>query len=318
MALRESLRGIALYTALLALAVALSRVVAGVNVVANAAVAIITYLVGFAIMSLVGSFHTTASLADAARAKAEHTRKTQELEEARALQLSMLPATAPDVPGFVLAFGMRTATEVGGDYYDWRIGADGELKLAVGDATGHGVRAGLVVVSAKTLFQTGGAGGALDVEMRRVSDGVRSLHLPRMNMALALATLAPGRARISAGGMPPVLHYRVADGSVFEIPMHAPPRVSSRAPPIAKRASLLRWAIGLLFFTDGLPELQSETGDLFGYDRVRDTFLRAAPAGAQPTVDALFAAADALRGARPPDDDVTLVVVAVGLAPLLP
>jgi hypothetical protein len=311
MALRESLRGVALYTGLLALAVGLCLVLAGVNVVANFAVAVITYLIGFCIMSLVGAFHTTTALANAARERAENARKTQELEEARALQVSMLPAAAPDVPGFTLAFGMRTATEVGGDYYDWRTGPDGELRLAVGDATGHGVRAGLVVVAAKTLFQTGNAGGALDAEMRRVSDGVRSLRLPRMNMALVLATVTPGRARIAAGGMPPVLHFRAADASVAEVPMNAPPAGQLARASYREESVALGKGDRLLFFTDGLPELQSETGDLFGYDAVRDAFRNAAPAGAQGAVDALFAAADAFRGARPLDDDVTLVVVAV-------
>jgi serine phosphatase RsbU (regulator of sigma subunit) len=67
----------------------------------------------------------------------------------------------------------------------------------------------------------------------------------------------------------------------------------------------------LLFFTDGLPELRDEKGDLFGYERVRDVFLHAAPGVLQTIVDALFAEADAFRGAQPPDDDVTLVAVAV-------
>jgi serine phosphatase RsbU (regulator of sigma subunit) len=223
----------------------------------------------------------------------------------------MLPAAAPALPGLTVAFGMRTATEVGGDYYDWRIGPGGELRLAVGDATGHGVRAGLLVVSAKTLFQTGGTGDALDGEMRRVSDGVRSLRLPRMNMALALATLTPDRMRIAAGGMPPVLHYRAADGSVAEILMHAPPAGQLARAAYREEEVALEPGDRLLFFTDGLPELLDEAGDLFGYDRVRDVFRTRAAAGAQASVDALFAAADAFRGARPPDDDLTLVAVAV-------
>jgi len=311
MAVREALRGVGFYTILLVLAVVLCRLLAGVNVVANLAVAIITYLVGFAIMSLVGSFHTTTALAEAARVKAENARKTQELEEARALQLSMLPADAPKVAGLDVAFGMRTATEVGGDYYDWRIGPEGDLRLAVGDATGHGVRAGLLVVSAKTLFQARDSAGDLSAEMRRVSDGVKSLRLPRMNMALALAVILPSGARIAAGGMPPVLHFRASDGSVAEILIEAPP--AGQLARAAYREVSVALAPGdcLLFLTDGLPELRSASDDLFGYERLREAFREAAPRGAQAAVDALFAAADAFRGARPPDDDLTLVTVAV-------
>jgi sigma-B regulation protein RsbU (phosphoserine phosphatase) len=132
-----------------------------------------------------------------------------------------------------------------------------------------------------------------------------------MNMALALATLAPGRARISAGGMPQVLHYKADDGTVTEVLMHAPPAGQLARAAYREESLALAKGDGLLFFTDGLPELQSEAGDLFGYDRVRDVFRDAARAGAQGAVDALFAAADAFRGTRPPDDDITLVAVAV-------
>jgi serine phosphatase RsbU (regulator of sigma subunit) len=316
------LRTLLVFTALVTLSILLIRVLTGFNLASNGPVVFLSFLIGLCITGVMSAFHTTSRLAESAQARAkdevrrltleaENARKTQELEEARALQVSMLPSAAPQAPGFAVAFGMRTATEVGGDYYDWRIGGDGALRLAVGDATGHGVRAGLVVVAAKTLFQTEIAGGSLDAEMRRVSDGVRSLRLPRMNMALALAALTPGRARIAAGGMPPVLHFRAADASVAEVPMHAPP--AGQLARAAYREESVPLAAGdrLLFFTDGLPELQSEAGELFGYDRVRDVFAAAAAAGAEPAVDALFAAADAFRGARPPDDDITLVVVAV-------
>lgn len=311
MALRESLRGVALYTGLLALAVVLCRVLAGVNVVANLAVAVITYLIGFCIMSLVGAFHTTTALAKAAHERAENARRTAELEEARALQVSMLPSERPDVDGLDVAFGMRTATEVGGDYYDWRTGEDGTLRLAVGDATGHGVRAGLLVVAAKTLFWTGAGDGALDAEMRRVSDGVRSLGLPRMNMAITLAAITGGRARIAAGGMPPVLHYRAAAAAVDEILIEAPPPGQLRRAAYREKEIVLSSGDRLLFFTDGLPECRREGDDVLGYPRVQAVFLRTATGAPQAIVEALFAEADAFRGARPLDDDVTLVAVGV-------
>ena len=53
-----------------------------------------------------------------ARLQAEYERKSQELEDARLFQLSLLPKVLPDHPGFEIAVSMRTATEVGGDFYD--------------------------------------------------------------------------------------------------------------------------------------------------------------------------------------------------------
>ncbi|MCB0284860.1 MAG: hypothetical protein KDF60_19935, partial [Calditrichaeota bacterium] len=74
--------------------------------------------------------------------QAENERKSKELEEARKLQLSMLPKELPKLPHLDIAVYMQTATEVGGDYYDFHVGLDGTLTVVIGDATGHGMQAG--------------------------------------------------------------------------------------------------------------------------------------------------------------------------------
>ncbi|MBL8208987.1 MAG: SpoIIE family protein phosphatase, partial [Blastocatellia bacterium] len=86
--------------------------------------------------------------------EAENEQRAKELEEARQLQLSMLPKKLPQLPGLEIAAYMKTATEVGGDYYDFHLADDGTLTVAVGDATGHGLKAGTVVTAMKSLFRT--------------------------------------------------------------------------------------------------------------------------------------------------------------------
>ncbi|MBL8205837.1 MAG: hypothetical protein JNM09_16505, partial [Blastocatellia bacterium] len=86
------------------------------------------------------------------KVKAENERRAAELEEARQLQLSMLPKQLPQLPHLDLAAYMKTASEVGGDYYDFHLSDDGTLTIAVGDATGHGLKAGTLVSSVKSLF----------------------------------------------------------------------------------------------------------------------------------------------------------------------
>src|SRR5262245_40032695 len=85
--------------------------------------------------------------------EAENEQRAKELEEARQLQLSMLPKSVPQLPHVEIAALMKTATEVGGDYYDFHVGADGALTIAIGDATGHGLKAGTVVAVTKGLFK---------------------------------------------------------------------------------------------------------------------------------------------------------------------
>jgi ligand-binding sensor domain-containing protein len=82
----------------------------------------------------------------------ENDRKTKELEEARQLQLSMLPKELPKLPHLDIAVYMKTATEVGGDYYDFHLHIDGTLTVILGDATGHGMMSGMMVSIMKSLF----------------------------------------------------------------------------------------------------------------------------------------------------------------------
>ena len=93
--------------------------------------------------------------------------------------------------------------------------------------------------------------------------------------------------------------------------MAAPPAGQLTRAAYREEEVALATGYRLLFFTDGLPELLDEAGAQFGYASVREAFRAAAPGSAQGAVDALFAAADAFRGARALDDDVTLVVVGV-------
>ena len=71
------------------------------------------------------------------RTEVDNARKTHELEEARKLQLSMLPKELPQLPHLEIGVFMKTATEVGGDYYDFHLADNGTLTVAIGDVAGE-------------------------------------------------------------------------------------------------------------------------------------------------------------------------------------
>ncbi len=121
--------------------------------------------------------------------EAEYERKSAELEEARRFQLSLLPKEVPRHEHFDLAVFTRTATEVGGDYYDFHVGANGVLTTTVGDATGHGARAGTMVTVIKALFSGYASDAPPSVFLREASEKVKRMDLPRMAMALLVARL---------------------------------------------------------------------------------------------------------------------------------
>ena len=156
--------------------------------------------------------------------EAENERRAKELEEARQLQLSMLPKKLPKIEGLEIAAYMKPATEVGGDYYDFHVSDDGTLTVAVGDATGHGLKAGSVVTATKSLFN------AFAKHDRHSADSQRdrARHLKQMNlrglfMAMTILKIKDNQVNLSIAGMPSAIIYRAASKTVEEISIRAMP-----------------------------------------------------------------------------------------------
>src|SRR6185503_2914637 len=118
----------------------------------------------------------------------EYERKTVELEDARRFQLSMLPKEVPRHDAYDVAVYTRTATEVGGDYYDFHLAED-VLSVTVGDATGHGAKAGTMVTVIKTLFSGYDNKTSPAAFLGDAAEKIKRMDLGRMSMALSLARL---------------------------------------------------------------------------------------------------------------------------------
>jgi serine phosphatase RsbU (regulator of sigma subunit) len=243
----------------------------------------------------------------------EFDRKTAELEEARRFQLALLPKTLPEHADFALAVAMRTATEVGGDYYDFHFepaGDSGALTVAIGDATGHGARAGTMVTAIKGLLSADFAEASLSGFLSAAARAVRRMDLGRMAMALALARLSAGVLTVSSAGMPPVLLYRRRDGKVEEIALPGMP-LGGMACDYLERRFEVEDGDTVLLTTDGLPELANADGDPLGYPRVRTLLAGCGRRTPEEIVAELSAAAEAWTGGQPAKDDMTMVVLQV-------
>jgi serine phosphatase RsbU (regulator of sigma subunit) len=242
--------------------------------------------------------------------QAEIDRQTEELEQARRFQLSLLPKRLPEHESFELAVEMRTATEVGGDYYDFQLAQNGVLTAAVGDATGHGARAGTMVTVTKSLFSAHPPGDSLAGFLSEAGSAIRRMELGRMAMALALVRLDGRRLTLAAAGMPPVLLYRQRTSRVEEIEFASMP-LGSFENRYAERAVDVAAGDTLLIMTDGLPELPNTDGEPLGYKRAADEFERHAGRPLDEVIDELCRMAEKWAGGGAPADDVTFVALRV-------
>ena len=243
--------------------------------------------------------------------KAEYERKSVELEDARRFQLSLLPKEVPHHENYRVAVYTRTATEVGGDYYDFHLSPKGTLSVTIGDATGHGAKAGTMVTVIKALF-AGYDGDASPADfLRDAAERIKRMELGRMSMALSLARLDGRRLTLASAGMPPVLVHRAARGDVEEISLGATP-LGTLGVEYPETTVDLDAGDTVLFLTDGFPELMNDSGQQLGYAAALDAFALAAKGeSADEVVASLIEFVRTWHGDGPPNDDVTFVVAKV-------
>jgi sigma-B regulation protein RsbU (phosphoserine phosphatase) len=245
--------------------------------------------------------------------EAENAIRAKELEEARQLQLSMLPKSVPQLPHLEIEAYMKPAAEVGGDYYDFHLGDDGVLTVAVGDATGHGLKAGTVVTAMKSLFRSFAAEPEIVPVLDRSSRVLKEMNLRSLFMGLTMVKLNGRRMKISSAGMPPALVYRAETGVVEEVMIKAMPLGSVTGYSYREREITLGCGDVVVLMSDGLPERFNRTGEMFDYSRTMETLARAAAMAPREIIERLVDAGEAWAEGRPQDDDITFVAVKVKL-----
>lgn len=241
----------------------------------------------------------------------DRVRVRDELEVARELQEDLLPHDVPPIPGYDFAHSYRTANEVGGDYYDLTPLPDGRVALLVGDASGHGMAAGLVMAIANATLKT-----ALDLDptpQRVISLLNRTLCRTGTNrtfMSVFYGLLDPGTGvldYVCAGHPFPVL--RRTDGSVEELGCGGLPLGMREPLEVFPQTVVIEPGDLLMLYTDGLAEaLDTEGKEAFGYSRIASL----AQGGGSPRMvhDRVLHAFDRHVGDEPIKDDMTLLVAA--------
>ena len=241
----------------------------------------------------------------------ENERKTKELESARQLQLSMLPKKLPDLPDLEIAAFMRTATEVGGDYYDFMVQEDGVLNVAFGDATGHGLQAGTMVTLMKGFFTSDASKLGLEEFLNHCSKVIKEINLGRILMSFSYLKFDKNKLQITSAGMPPIYYYHKDKNEVEEIFIPGVPLGAIRNAQYTATEMKIKSGDTILLLSDGLPELMDDKEAMFDYPRVQEHFLKNIECPPDSIIEKLVAAGDKWIEKTSQDDDITLVVIRV-------
>ena len=243
--------------------------------------------------------------------EAENERKTKELEEARQMQLSMLPRTLPKLPNLEIAAFMRTATEVGGDYYDFLIQDGGPLNIGFGDATGHGLQAGTMVTLMKGFFTSDAAKLELKDFMSHCTAMIKEIKLGRILMSFSLLRIKDHKLLLTSAGMPPVYYYNNTSKEVEEILIQGMPLGAMKKFSYQVVEKELATGDTLLLLTDGLPEQMNQNEEMFDYARVKSRFKEIAECPPDSIIENLVKSGDEWMGNTLQADDITFIVIKI-------
>ena len=241
--------------------------------------------------------------------EAENARQSKELESARELQLSLLPKKIPEVPGLEIAVYLQTATEVGGDYYDFFPQEDGSLTIAVGDATGHGLKAGNMVIATKGLLNVLSGKASLLEILKRANIAIKNMNLKMLTMCLSLVNIKNGTLAYTSAGMPPILIFRKKSNEVENRIIKAMPLGAVSDFPYSMEEIEFGSGDVLVIMSDGLMELFNGKDELWGIESIQPVLCNSGTENAEQILGAILESAEKWRGETALKDDLTLVVV---------
>jgi serine phosphatase RsbU (regulator of sigma subunit) len=235
----------------------------------------------------------------------------QELRVARGIQQTLLPKDLPRLAGWEMAGYYRPAREVGGDFYDFLELEDGRLGLVVGDATGKGIPAALVMATTRSMLRAvSQASDSPGEVLRRANDPLVTDIPPNMFVTCLYAILEPESGRLRYANAGHDLPYRRHGGEAEELRARGMPLGLMPGMEYEEKEIVLSKGESVLFYSDGLVEAHDPGGEMFGFPRLR-TLIAAHGAGSgDQLVDFLLAELARFTGEGwEQEDDITLVTL---------
>jgi serine phosphatase RsbU (regulator of sigma subunit) len=244
----------------------------------------------------------------------ERERIEQELRVARSIQQASLPKEVPTLEGWQITPYYQPAREVGGDFYDFFELEDGRVRVVVGDATGKGVPAALVVTATYSMLRAvAQALGSFSpgVILAQVNETLLARIPSNMFVTCFYAILDPKSGSLSyanAGHDLPYLRRRGSDAE--ELRARGMPLGLMSGMSYEEGEASLREEDSVLFYSDGLVEAHDPKGEMFGFPRLRALIAEHGAEEERPLGDLLMEELHSFVGEGwEQEDDITLLTL---------
>jgi serine phosphatase RsbU (regulator of sigma subunit) len=239
----------------------------------------------------------------------ERERMEQELRTAQLIQRSLLPEAVPTLAGWQIATYYQPAREVGGDFYDFLLFADGRLGLVIGDVSGKGVPAALVMASTRSMLRAAAHGTDAPGEvLARVNELLCADASPKMFVTCFYGLLDPGNGKLRYANAGHDLPYRRHAGAVWELRATGMPLGWMPGRDYEEHEVTVAPDDYILFTSDGLVEAHNPGQEMFGSPHLKRVI--EGHATGVSLIDCLLSELKRFTGEGwEQEDDVTLVTL---------
>ena len=242
------------------------------------------------------------------RKRLESQRKSKELEEARNLQNSLLPKTNPVIEGYQISTFLKSATEIGGDYYDFFYEKGKYFYAICGDATGHGVISGIMVSVTKAAL-SGIPMSTPSKILQQLNGIVKKVNFGRLRMSLSVAKINHDSIELSSAAMPPTYYFNSKKNNLEEILVPNLPLGGMQREKFDGIKLDFQKGDMIVMISDGLPELPNPTEELLDYQKVEDCLKKNSKKDAEQVKNALVELSESWANGVLNPDDITIVVI---------
>jgi serine phosphatase RsbU (regulator of sigma subunit)/anti-sigma regulatory factor (Ser/Thr protein kinase) len=237
----------------------------------------------------------------------ERERIEQEMRVAQVIQQNFLPKALPDLPGWEFAAHYQPAREVGGDFYDFIELPDGVVGIVVGDVTGKGVPAAMMMASTRSVLRAAASRLVSPGEvLQRVNDAMCPDMPSKMFVTCLYGVLNPESGQLRFANAGHDLPYVNTAQGIVELRARGMPLGLMPGMSYEEKEATLEPGDSVLLHSDGIAEAHDPGREMFGFARLKETMAEA-PAG-QQLIDRVLHELEVFTGAgAEQEDDITMV-----------
>jgi len=245
----------------------------------------------------------------------ENARVNKEMEIAKQIQLSLLPATPPHLSGVRFACRCIPAAHVGGDYYDFFLHGGAVVDIVIADVSGHSVGAALIMAETRSVLRAEASAASSAGTILSKLNGIlyEDLTAAELFITMFYAKYDSTSRRLfyaNAGHNPPLV-FPSKEGKCTGLDAEGLILGVKSEMTFEEKYIQLQQGDVVLFYTDGITEACNESGELFGADRLCNLLAAHYDDTPDEAIERVLKEMSAYSGSSPQVDDISMVVMKV-------